>query len=370
MARYCPEGFYVYLHIRKSDGLVFYVGKGYKYRAWDISDVSRPNTYWRRTKYKHGIEVKIYKEGMSNDCALTLEKIMIAKYRYLGHPLTNMTDGGEGVVGLESANRMPVNCSNGMNFESMASAADWLRLHGHPSANSSKISQASCGGRGTAYGFSWWRNGDDPKVYVDHYKYRCASRRKRVYCSNGMNFDQASEASAWITFEHGIEAHPEHIRRACLGKHDVIHGYKWSYQDIFDGDWEYSPVKRAVMCSNGMRFESVSDAARWVETSCLGKCSSTSISRACAKPEALCYGLAWWYDGEPEKIPSDPIEVIRRKASIAVIRSDGVKFESATKAAISMRDEGHPKAVASAICRAVKNNGRSAYGFKWKYADE
>lgn len=101
MVRKYPEGFYVYLHRRKSDGLVFYVGKGYKYRAWDIYDCSRPNLYWRRTKNKHGIEVSIYKDGMSNSCALTLEKIIISKYRSLGHPITNMTDGGDGFTGVD-----------------------------------------------------------------------------------------------------------------------------------------------------------------------------------------------------------------------------------------------------------------------------
>lgn len=370
MARKHPEGFYVYLHRRKSDGLIFYVGKGSGGRAWHLSDAERKNDYWSKTKKKHGICVEIYRSGMSEPCAFTLEKMLIHHFRIVGMPLTNMTNGGDGVSGLVSSQKIAVHCSNGMSFDSMSEAADWLRDNGWPNANSSRVSAASFGVRGTAYNLSWWRDGHSPKTYVDHYKERGKKRWRRVFCSNGMSFDNSLLAAEWIESEHGCKAYADHIRSACQGKHEIIHGYRWSYEDIFTGNWEYVSRKRAVFCSNGMKFDTVTDAAKWVSESGLGKCHTTLISRACSRPEALAYGLAWWYEGDKEKIPSDPMEVIRRKASRPVERSDGMVFDSAKSASIFMRSEGWPNAVASGISRVVRKRGKSAYGYGWKYANE
>lgn len=370
MARKYPEGFYVYLHRRKSDGLVFYVGKGKGKRAWVLSDIDRKNDHWTKTKNKHGIYVEIVKSGMTEVCAFTLKRILIHQLRKAGMPLTNMTNGGEGVSGFVSSKRIPVYCSNGMYFESMVDASVWLRKNGWPDANSSCISSASLGVKGTAYGYSWWREGDKPKVYVDHYKDRARSLRKKVYCSNGMNFEHARLAADWIKENHGINADSGHIRGACNGKHDVIYGYKWSYDDIFSGEWNYSPMQRVVHCSNGMKFQSVTDAAKWVRESGIGNCSASSISRACSREEATAYGFSWWYEGEDIKSPSNTIEVIRRKVSKPVLRSDGMEFKSAKEAADYMRTQGWNNACASGICRVVRKRGKSAYGYGWEYLNE
>ena len=88
--------FYVYLHKRASDGVVFYVGKGRGNRAW----VKSRNSYWKNVVAKHGYEVVISKEGLSEEEAFNEECKLIAFFRDLGVCLTNMTDGGEGVSGL------------------------------------------------------------------------------------------------------------------------------------------------------------------------------------------------------------------------------------------------------------------------------
>lgn len=93
-----PEGFYVYLHRRATDGRVFYVGKGKGRRAW--SRVARSN-HWHNTSKKNGIIVDIYRDGLSDSCALTLEVILIG---LLGiENLVNQTLGGEGMSGFPSA---------------------------------------------------------------------------------------------------------------------------------------------------------------------------------------------------------------------------------------------------------------------------
>lgn len=51
--------------------------------------------------------------------------------------------------------RIPVNCSNGMQFGSAKWAADWLKTIGFPKAMPSNITQCCRGSVKTAYGFVW-----------------------------------------------------------------------------------------------------------------------------------------------------------------------------------------------------------------------
>src|SRR5574340_1057673 len=48
--------FYTYVHLRKTDGKVFYVGKGQGSRAFFMHN---RNAHWGRVVAKHGIEVVI-----------------------------------------------------------------------------------------------------------------------------------------------------------------------------------------------------------------------------------------------------------------------------------------------------------------------
>lgn len=88
--------FYTYIHRRKSDGEVFYVGKGTRDRAWD--KYSR-NIHWKRVFEKHGVIIEIV-EIFSNESDAFASEIELIKL-YSSSFLTNMTDGGEGVSGLE-----------------------------------------------------------------------------------------------------------------------------------------------------------------------------------------------------------------------------------------------------------------------------
>jgi len=86
---------YVYVHIRESDGSVFYVGKGTKRRAWDRR---KRNPWWKSTVAKHGLGVAIVKDGMPEPCAFSLERALIRTYT---GTLCNLTDGGEGTTGFK-----------------------------------------------------------------------------------------------------------------------------------------------------------------------------------------------------------------------------------------------------------------------------
>lgn len=86
--------FYVYVHRRKSDGKVFYVGKGRQKRAWATS---RRSVHWQRVVQKHGLSIQIIADSLNEVCAFSIERMVIAKYGR-GN-LVNLTDGGEGTSG-------------------------------------------------------------------------------------------------------------------------------------------------------------------------------------------------------------------------------------------------------------------------------
>lgn len=96
MALASPARHYVYLHRRASDQLPFYVGKGKGRRAWDKNGRNR---YWRLIAEKHGHDVTIVREDLSEPCALALERVGISILRGRGAELANQVDGGGGISG-------------------------------------------------------------------------------------------------------------------------------------------------------------------------------------------------------------------------------------------------------------------------------
>jgi len=93
---------YVYIHRRKTDGLVFYVGKGTGRRK-DKRGRSR-STWWNSVVNKHGYTIEVLRDGMSDQEAYDMEARVIKKYRRLNMPLVNMNEGGKGNTsgGLQS----------------------------------------------------------------------------------------------------------------------------------------------------------------------------------------------------------------------------------------------------------------------------
>lgn len=85
--------YYVYAHHRKSDGSLFYIGKGQRDRATS----QRRNIYWKRIVAKHGFCVRYIQKNMTEVCALSFERALIAIHK---SSLCNLTDGGEGTSGF------------------------------------------------------------------------------------------------------------------------------------------------------------------------------------------------------------------------------------------------------------------------------
>lgn len=94
MRKKVAQSFYVYLHRRKTDGTIFYVGKGSGTRAWKTVGRSKK---WQAVASKHGLVVEIVQSGMQEWWAFELEMQLILAS---SPSLCNLTDGGEGASGL------------------------------------------------------------------------------------------------------------------------------------------------------------------------------------------------------------------------------------------------------------------------------
>ena len=92
---------YVYQHIRLDTNEVFYIGIG-KRKSRAYTHYGR-NKYWKHIVNKVKYSVEIIAENISYQEALNLEKKLISGIgrQDLGlGPLVNMTDGGEGSLGI------------------------------------------------------------------------------------------------------------------------------------------------------------------------------------------------------------------------------------------------------------------------------
>jgi len=82
---------YVYSHIRKDNGKCFYIGKGEGKRAFSAQG---RNNYWNNVVNKHGYDVKILVNNITEQKALELERDFISQIGL--ENLTNLQDGGKG----------------------------------------------------------------------------------------------------------------------------------------------------------------------------------------------------------------------------------------------------------------------------------
>lgn len=192
-----PRRFCIYLHRRATDNSVFYVGTGTIERSKKRGNRSE---FWNSTVRKYGLVVEVVRTGLTKQCANTMEKITIAKHRSLGDRLVNLTDGGEGPLGmvhsLEVRRKMgkPVYCSNGMRFHTCLEAADWAG-----GKSTSLIGECCRGKKTSAYGFAWSfdavpdhpeRTGKEARAHTAR-----VAHSKAVISDRGERFSSITEAA-------------------------------------------------------------------------------------------------------------------------------------------------------------------------------
>ena len=100
----------VYIHRKKSDGEVFYVGLGREGRPFEMTKSRRTKLWWDIFQ-THGVEVEILADDLSVEEAAELEKLVIREYGL--ENLINHTKGGEtGAEGWKHTDATKLNISN------------------------------------------------------------------------------------------------------------------------------------------------------------------------------------------------------------------------------------------------------------------
>ena len=94
---------YVYQHIRLDNSTIFYIGIGSDSTYKRAHNKYKRNQVWKRISKKYGYSVEIIYDNITWEDACKKEIELIKKYGRLNlgsGDLVNMTDGGEGVIGL------------------------------------------------------------------------------------------------------------------------------------------------------------------------------------------------------------------------------------------------------------------------------
>lgn len=244
-----PGKYYVYVHRRESDGSIFYVGKGTGNRAYAIA---RRSAYWHRIFGKYGRVVQIVASGLSEQCAFSLERAMIA---YIGRGrLCNMTLGGEGTSGRVPSTAQRQKCSRsnkgkrpsvtsieaaiiknsksvgtvcGLRFSSAREAARQLFPEKSERACAVSISSACRGLCDRAYGYQFRFVDEMGNLLPSGYAKVEVGRPVKTEC--GMSFESAAAATKWLTANGHPKAINSNIIQCCKGRVKSAYKYKWEY---------------------------------------------------------------------------------------------------------------------------------------------
>lgn len=258
--------FYVYIHRRKSDGEIFYVGKGKGGRA---KSRSGRNRWWRHIESKHGFYPEIVRDGLTNSEACDLEIREISRLRKNGSSICNVANGGEsGLVGI------PLTEQHKNKLRMAKTGKRQSPEHARKSATA-KVGKKQ------------------PRSAVEK---MVEGKRKMVINSLGEIYISATHAAKAMAERYGGHPSQGNVSMVCRGERKEAFGLSWSY-DITNTPPAPTGVTasmKKIRCSNGMEFKSAQDAKRWVE-SWRGKANNQPITE-CARGESKsAYGFTWEY---------------------------------------------------------------------------
>lgn len=307
------DRFYVYVHRRNDNNEVFYVGKGSKDR---YRTHHGRNKWWKRVVAKYGFTPEIVEKDLFEFDALELEKELIKFYRENNHKLVNICEGG----------------------------------------NASKES----------------------KKKLRDLEFEVEEQDIKILCSNGMLFDSVEDVSLWLSKLGFINVKDASVFKACRGQNKSLYGFKWRF--VADGEImqchhtedissPLSHIKRTIICSNGMIFESAYKAKDWLVSNGVDKASSSSILSACRGVVETVRGYRWRFLINVEICTEfhethlyDPIVKVYKKVRC----SNGMIFESNDDAATWLRKNGFPSANSSYVSKACSSGGSSC-GLFWEH---
>lgn len=311
----------VYIIYRNDTGLPCYVGMGTHKRFMD----RQRNVHVNRIHEKFGTTRTKVIDFVTTEQAHSIERDLIRAISKSGIKLCNMTKGGDGSDGWVPSKENRENMSNGQKRSLLGVSAEELNRRAEVMA---------------------------------------LAVRKPVYCSNGMLFDSRTKAVEWLRNNVCSTAGESGISAAINKKGQrSAYGFFWSNDGVFD-DSEKIGVDVAVCCSNGMTFESITKAAKWVIDNIDRNAKPSNAIAAASKPGGgSSYGLLWWRDGDNKK--TGKTVAYKRK----VLCSNGMVFDGLSGARDWLKKNGFPKATSARVLGVINGERNQSYGFTWRYMD-
>lgn len=227
--------FYVYIHRRKTDNSVFYVGKGTGDRAWQLG--SKRNTHWQRIVSKNGLIVELVETGLQDWYAQEREIELIAFYGRKN--LCNQTDGGDGISGRIWSDESRAKLS----AAKKGKPSPWSAGENSPMRRPEVLAKVIAARLGKS---STWIAGDknpmhDPAIKAHHSALFKGKKRpditgsnhvnaKKVRCiETGVIFDCLQDAAKWLRENGRPKATQSNISSACTGNLKTAYGYRWEH---------------------------------------------------------------------------------------------------------------------------------------------
>lgn len=247
---------YLYCHFRKDIGEPFYVGIGReKNRAYKLNHHSRTQ-YHKNIVKKHGIKISLISEFMDWETTCFWEKIWIKSLRESGYKIANLTNGGDGTLGVISPNRKSVVClETGKIYNSAVEASFDNNLSTVSVSDVCNLKYRSANGLHFVYSVKEIDE-KDRHNFIREIEKKCAKRRKnvefnksyigitdgidgsgrrasgpiklskKVVClDDGKQYPSASEAARVYNVARSA------VIELCLGKNNrkTVGGFKFSY---------------------------------------------------------------------------------------------------------------------------------------------
>lgn len=247
-----PQSFYVYAHYRGDTGKIFYVGKG---RGKRFESSNRTNPYWNSVVDKHGFNKRILLKNLSEQCSLSLEKIIIHLHgRYPDGPLVNMTDGGEGTSGWSPSKEW-------RNRRSEMASKSWEK-EGYRENINIKLKSIWDDERRKSYSElsrkRWESIEYRERVSKATSKGLRAKGRPIISLCDGREFGSMAELCEFYGVKHGD------VRRVLTGKQGSVKGMAFHYSDEKPKKWNGRSLNRGkVYCVELNKwFDSASTASK------------------------------------------------------------------------------------------------------------
>lgn len=234
------QAYYVYIHRRKTDGSIFYVGKGYGQRAY-VTGNGR-NRHWHNINNKHGRTVHIVRSFRNEFCALTYEIILIG---ILGKEnLANKSDGGRYNSGWKQSEKWKENASKRQKGSGNANYGKLMKqeqrdkiaasLKGRPSPKKGKpsnhdvVKQAATMRRIRAEmgENNPWKNVTKTEGFLNK---RLTVKPVETRC--GLKFEGMANAVRWLKENGFPKANHAAISYSCNHENSFRYGYTWSYSN-------------------------------------------------------------------------------------------------------------------------------------------